>query len=131
VPDEPFKPPVGLKTPGKRLWAAVAEEYVLTPAELAVLAEACRTVDELDRLERAVRKLPELTTIGSMGQVRPHPLLNEVRLHRQLFERLANSLNLPDETEEVGLRPSQRHGQRAANARWREQHQWHAHKAVS
>jgi hypothetical protein len=97
----------------------VADEYVLTPAELAVLAEACRTVDELDRLEKAVRKLPELTTTGSTGQIRPHPLLSEVRLHRQLFDRLAASLNLPDEDQEVGLRPSQRHGQKAADARWR------------
>jgi hypothetical protein len=99
------------------LWVAV-EKYVLTPAELAVLGEACRTADELARLEEAVRMLPELTTLGSTGQIRPHPLLNEVRLHRQLFDRLAASLNLPNEDEEVGLSPSQRHAQKAAPGRW-------------
>ncbi len=77
--EDDLRPPTGLKAPGKRLWASVAGPYVLTPAELAMLGEACRTADELDRLERAVRALPELTTIGSTGQLRPHPLLEEVR----------------------------------------------------
>jgi hypothetical protein len=66
----------------------VAESYVLSPAELAMLEQAARTADELDRLERAVRALPELTTTGSTGQLKPHPFLAEVRAHRQLLERL-------------------------------------------
>ena len=61
---------MGLKASGKRLWAAVAGPYVLTPAELEMLGQACRTSDELDRLERAVRALPELTTTGSTGQLK-------------------------------------------------------------
>jgi hypothetical protein len=114
------RPPSGLRASGKRLWVSVAEKYVLTPAELTNLAEACRTKDELDRLERAVRALPELTTTGSTGQLKPHPLLAEVRAHRMLLERLTTALNLPDEDEEVGLRPGQKHAQRAARDRWRE-----------
>jgi hypothetical protein len=113
------KPPTGLQAPGKQLWAAVATKYVLTPAELVNLAEACRTKDELDRLERAVRALPDLVTTGSTGQLKPHPLLAEVRAHRLLLERLTGALNLPDEDEEVGLRPGQKHGRRAINARWK------------
>ena len=54
-----------------------------------------------------------------MGQPRMHPLLNEARAHRLLLERLVGALALPDEDEESGLRPDQRHAQRAANARWR------------
>jgi hypothetical protein len=53
MPDEPPKAPTGLRAAGKRLWVAVANKYVLTPAEVSVLVEACRTSDELDRLERA------------------------------------------------------------------------------
>src|SRR5215211_106993 len=49
-PESDADPP----TAGKRLWAAVVEKYVLTAAEMANLGEACRTADELDRLERAV-----------------------------------------------------------------------------
>jgi hypothetical protein len=114
-----MRPPTGLKAPGKRLWAAVATKYVLTPAELEMLGQACRTSDELDRLERAVRNLSDLTTAGSTGQLKPHPLLEEVRRHRLLLERLTGALNLPDEDEEVGLRPGQKHGRRAINARWK------------
>jgi hypothetical protein len=114
-----MRPPTGLKAPGKRLWAAVATKYVLTPAELEMLGQACRTSDELDRLERAVRNLSDLTTAGSTGQLKPHPLLEEVRRHRLLLERLTGALNLPDEDEEVGVRPGQKHGRRAINARWK------------
>lgn len=117
--DNPLKPPSGLKAPGRRLWVAVAAKFVLTPAEVAVLGEACRTADELQRLERAVRALPELTTTGSVGQVKAHPLLGEVRAHRVLLDRLTSALNLPDADQEVGLRASQRHARTAAMARWK------------
>jgi hypothetical protein len=115
-----LKPPTGLRAPGRRLWVSVAERYVLTAAEVEMLGQACRTADELDRLERAVRALPELTTRGSTGQLKPHPLLSEVRAHRLLLERLTTALCLPDEDEEVGLRPGQKHGRRAIRARWKD-----------
>ena len=114
------RPPNGMRASGKRLWMSVAEKYVLTVAEVEMLGQACRTADELDRLERAVRALPELTVQGSMGQPKPHPLLAEVRAHRLLLERLTTALALPDEDQEVGLRPGQRHAQKAARGRWRE-----------
>jgi hypothetical protein len=98
--DSPRRP-VGLREPGRRLWAAVVGGYMLTPAEIEMLSEACRTVDELDRLTRAVRALPELTTAGSTGQVVAHPLLAEVRAHRRILERLAAALHLPQDIEEA------------------------------
>jgi hypothetical protein len=117
--EDNVKPPTGLKTPGKQLWAALATKYVLTPAELEMLSQACRTADELDRLEKAVRQLPELTVRGSTGQPKAHPLLEEVRRHRVLLERLTGALCLPDESEEVGLRPGQKHARRAIQTRWK------------
>jgi len=117
---DPLKPPTGLRAPGRRLWVSVAEKYVLTAGELEMLGQACRTCDELDRLERAVRGLAELTVQGSMGQPKPHPLLAEVRAHRLLLERLTTALALPDEDQEVGLRPGQRHARAAARGRWRD-----------
>jgi hypothetical protein len=117
--DDAVRPPSGLKAPGRRLWTAVAGLYILTASEVEMLRQACRTADELDRLERAVRALPELTTTGSTGQLKPHPLLAEVRAHRQLLERLTTALNLPDDTEEVGTRASSRHARKAAKGRWR------------
>jgi hypothetical protein len=86
-----------------------------------MLEQAARTADELDRLEKAVRKLPELVTTGSTGQLKPHPLLAEVRAHRLLLERLTGALNLPDDDQEVGLRPGQKHARRAAQGRWGKQ----------
>lgn len=117
--EDGLRPPSGLKAPGKRLWASVADMYVLTASELAMLEQAARTVDEVDRLERAVRQLSDLTVRGSTGQPKAHPLLEEVRRHRVLLERLTSALCLPDESEEVGLRPGQKHGRRAINARWK------------
>ena len=117
--DDASRPPSGLRAPGRRLRRSVVGKYVLTAAEVEMLGQACRTADELDRLERAVRALPELTTTGSTGQLKPHPLLAEVRAHRQLLERLTTALSLPDEDQEVGLRPGQKHGRRAIQARWK------------
>jgi hypothetical protein len=112
------KPPACLRASGRRLWGSVLEVYVLTASELAMLEQAARTSDELDRLERPVRALPELTTIGSMGQVRPHPLLAEVRAHRQLMERLTTALCLPNVDQQEGATAAQRHARKAAVARW-------------
>jgi hypothetical protein len=117
------RPPTGLRTAGKRLWMAVAESFVLNAGESAMLEQAARTADEIARLEAAVRALPELTTTGSVGQVKPHPLLEEVRRHRVLLERLVGALALPDADEEHGLRPGQKHAQRAARGRWKESNQ--------
>src|SRR6187200_232259 len=118
--EDDARPPAGLKASGKRLWLSVIGKYVLTAAEVEMLGQACRTADELDRLERAVRQLSDLTVAGSTGQPKAHPLLEEVRRHRVLLERLAGALNLPDEDQEVGLRPGQKHGKRAIQARWKD-----------
>jgi hypothetical protein len=113
-----IQPPDGLEATGKQLWDSVVEVYALTPSETATLGEACRTADELDRLERAVRALPDLMVTGSMGQLKPHPLLGEVRAHRQLLERLCVSLALPNTDQQEGSTAAQRHARRAAVARW-------------
>ena len=61
--------PADLGTAGRRLWSAVVDDYELSPDELAALREACRCVDELERLRTAVQQAP-LTTLGSAGQQR-------------------------------------------------------------
>jgi hypothetical protein len=65
--------------------------YVLTAAEVEMLGQACGHAHELDRLEKAVRSLPELT-VQVYGQPKPNPLLAEVRAHRLLLERLTTAL---------------------------------------
>jgi len=61
-----------------------------------------------------------LVVVGYAGQPRPNPLLKIIQDHRLLLRRLVDSLALPDEGEESGLRPGQKHAQRAARGRWRD-----------
>jgi hypothetical protein len=78
------------------LWRNTFELYELNPAETAVLAEICHITDEIAALESALGALRSLTTKGSRGQVVPHPLLGELRQHRETMRRLVRQLGLPD-----------------------------------
>jgi hypothetical protein len=82
-------------------------------------AVCCRTSDEIVLLEAELRG-SSLVVAGYAGQPRPNPLLKIIQDHRLLLRRLVDSLALPDEGEESGLRPGQRHAQAAARGRWRE-----------
>jgi hypothetical protein len=116
MPD--IEPPAGLEAAGRHLWDSVMALYVLTPSELRVLEEACRTTDELTRIEQAIKELPTLISRGYAGQPRAHPLLEEARRHRMLLERLTASLALPNDEQQTGLSRASRHAQKAAQARW-------------
>jgi hypothetical protein len=118
MPDESLKPPDGLETAGRQLWDSVTAAFVLGAGEIAILGQACRTADEITRLEAELRG-SSLVVAGYAGQPRPNPLLKIIQDHRLLLRRLVDSLALPDEGEESGLRPGQRHAQRAAQGRWR------------
>ena len=117
--DESFKPPDGLDAAGRRLWDSVTATFVLGAGEVEILRQACRTSDEITSLEAELRG-SSLVVAGYAGQPRPNPLLKIIQDHRLLLRRLVDSLALPDEGEESGLRPGQRHAQAAARGRWRE-----------
>jgi hypothetical protein len=91
---------------------------VLNAGELEILRQACRTSDELTQLE-AELQATSLTVEGYNGQPRPNPLLKIIQDHRLLLRRLVDSLALPDEDEEHGMRPGQRHARTAAQGRWK------------
>jgi hypothetical protein len=112
------EPPGGLGEPGVRLWTSIAGELVLNAGELEILRQAAATADEIASLGAELRA-SSLVVAGYSGQPRPNPLLKIIQDHRLLLRRLVDSLALPDEGEEVGLRPGQRHAQRAARERWR------------
>jgi hypothetical protein len=116
--DESLKPPDGLDAAGRRLWDSVTATFVLGAGEVEILRQACRTSDEITSLEAELRG-SSLVVAGYAGQPRPNPLLKIIQDHRLLLRRLVDSLALPDEGEESGLRPGQRHARTAANARWR------------
>ena len=116
--EESPEPPDGLETAGRRLWDSVTATFVLNAGEIAILGQACCTADEIVLLEAELRA-SSLVVAGYSGQPRPNPLLKIIQDHRLMLRRLVDSLALPDEGEESGLRPGQRHARTAANARWR------------
>jgi hypothetical protein len=92
---------------------------VLHAGEIAILGQAAATADEISLLEAELRG-SSLVVAGYSGQPRPNPLLKIIQDHRLLLRRLVDSLNLPDEDQESGLRPGARHAQTAARGRWKE-----------
>jgi hypothetical protein len=118
MPDESPKPPDGLGTAGRQLWDSVTATFVLNAGEVEILRQAASTTDEIALLEAELRA-SSLMVAGYSGQPRPNPLLKIIQDHRLLLRRLVDSLALPDEDQESGMRPGQRHARVAANARWR------------
>jgi hypothetical protein len=116
--NESLKPPDDLETAGRQLWDSVAASFVLNAGEVEILRQAAATADEIALLEAELRS-SSLVVAGYSGQPRPNPLLKIIQDHRLLLRRLVDSLALPDEDEEHGMRPGQRHARVAANARWR------------
>lgn len=58
-----------LASRGGRFWASATDVYVLDVDELELLAEACRTLDDLEALRRAVAE-DGVTVDASQGQRR-------------------------------------------------------------
>jgi hypothetical protein len=68
--------------------------YELAPHEVALLTEACRVVDRLERIAAALSVEP-LTVAGSMGQPVINPLFAEARSQAVVLARLARALRIP------------------------------------
>lgn len=102
--------PKGSSPAGRRLWASVVTDYELDEHELALLTQATRTVDLLERLHEVVVASPVL-----IDDDRPHPALVEARQQRIVLARLLAALRVPvgDEGgDDVERRPQRRVGVR-------------------
>lgn len=115
--------PHGLDAAGIALWRAITSWTIddqaveFRPDELALLTMACRTADQVARLEAEVTDEP-LTVAGSRDQPTVNPLVVELRLQRGALASLLARIDVPDTASEwETLTPSQR-GRRAARARW-------------
>lgn len=120
---EVLRPPTGLGKRARDLWTSILDRYTLRPDELELLAELVTTVDEIDRLRRAVRKHGELVE-GSKGQLVANPALAQITARRATVARLVAQLRIPD-PDAAATRPTitSIKAARAANSRWRrEQH---------
>lgn len=102
---------------GRKFWRTTLAVIELDPDSMELFREACRTLDSLDALSRAIRE--DGTTIrGSEGQPRLHPAFAEIRGARALLGRLLKMLDLPYGEEERPTEASQR-AREAAQERWR------------
>jgi len=110
-------PPAGLAPRGSAFWATVAGSYVLAVAEVELLTEVCRSLDDVEALHRTVAAEGR-TVAGSRGQPRAHPALAELRATRVVLGRLLAQLELPDVDGESLPSPVQARGRRAARERW-------------
>ena len=114
--------PTGLGTKAKRLWTSTTTTYELREDELRILEDACREVDLVERLERELKKA-KLTVEGSMGQPVANPLMQEIRQHRSIVQRLLGSLKLPDDEAGEGTKISGA-GERSSKARDAASERW-------
>lgn len=108
------KPPPHTGPSGLALWESVLSGYDLEFHELALLREAVRTVDQLDKLAVAVNR------DGVVSENKVSPALVESRQLRLTLARLLAALRLPTGDEEdlpaANKRPQKRSGPRAPYA---------------
>lgn len=94
--------------------------FELSGPELEILAEAARTLDELDGLRDALTATGTTCT-GSRGQTIVNPCLSEMRQARAELRRLLEVLSLPDPEQPSGKAVTGARSARAAKAartRW-------------
>jgi hypothetical protein len=90
--------PDGLKAPGKALWREVTAGLTLRSDELAILAAAARTADQIAGLEKAATGSKPLIR-GSRGQDVLNPLVPELRQQRALLAQLLSRLDIPEDRD--------------------------------
>lgn len=114
---------------GRRFWRAVTADFEVSGADLELLGEACRVLDELESL-REVLARDGPTSMGSKGQVVTHPALGALNQSRAELRRLIDQLGIPEapdagEDGELATLTS-RKASKAARTRWASRGSHHA-----
>ncbi len=108
--------PDGLGEAGSAFFDEVSEKYSLRADEERLLVNACKTLDDIARLEDALSGA-DLLVMGSRGQSVAHPFLVEVVRSRSMLARLLKQLDLPDADAGAQRSPLSEKRSRAANVR--------------
>ena len=88
------KPPVALGSFGRALWRDVLEAFELhDPHHRAILAEACRVRDEIERTVETIAAEGEYVA-DRFQQRRAHPAVAVLRDQRALLAKLLRELGL-------------------------------------
>ena len=119
-PREIPPPPAGLKAAGLEVWS-LCETYDFGEAaeKLLLLAQAARTADVIDRLQRIVDESDDLRTLGSAKNIVGIPELGALVSYRSQFAALVKALGCPDDEDGVnGKLTRSQAGRVAARARW-------------
>ena len=116
--------PSGLDKVGKALWRSVHAvfDFEDEPHALAILEQACRTRDEIDRLDlEAAMEGQPYTVLGSAKRARVHQLVSEARFQRKTVAELLSRLGLHDNSDDDDDPRARRRaaGRNAAKARWK------------
>lgn len=112
------KAPANLGAKAKRLWSDITGTYQLRPDELRILEDACREVDLIERMEALTADEDfEMIAEGSMRQPVANPIIQELRQHRSVLQRLLVGLKLPDHAGGTE-NPRSVSAREAALARW-------------
>jgi hypothetical protein len=111
--------PRGLGRRGRQLWHDVLAQYELDARELAILEQACRAADRVERLETELAGAPSVVP-GSKEQPVAHPLWMALRAQVDTLGRLLDKLKPEAEKPAAPVAPLARREQarRAAAARW-------------
>jgi hypothetical protein len=103
--------PAGLTGSGLLLWTSVVADFELADHELAVLRDACRTMNVIDALQDRVDRDGVLNE--SPQGLRVHPGVVELRQQRLAFTKLLAALAIPAD-EPVPGRGKTRYGIKGA-----------------
>jgi len=104
--------PAGLTGSGLALWTSVVAEFELGDHELAVLRDACRTVNVIDALQDRVDQDGVLNE--SPQGLRVHPGVVELRQQRLAFTKLLAALAIPVDEPAPGRRKEGPYGIKGA-----------------
>jgi hypothetical protein len=96
--------PSGLGSAGRKLWTSISGDWHLDPHESALLLQAARCADNLDRLAAAVGDA--VMTVNGKGDPCVNPALVEFRQASLTLSRLLSALRVPE--GETGLQPQRR-----------------------
>ncbi len=93
APDKLPAPPKGMTPRSRRLWVSVVGDFDLDESGLALLEEACRSLDRAEEA-RAIVDSEGSFFSDRWGQPKSHPGLIVERDQRGLFSRLLRELGL-------------------------------------